>query len=118
MTSNINSVRDTSARECFRHIDILEKTVMKLFGELYDPDQIVQMCREKQIQGYQNNCTSCPMVKLVKEHFEFQIAYTLGKNIGSGRWIYLETGEMFLSPYVCDKFSDNFDNGKYQDLIA
>lgn len=101
-------------------VEKLKSVVAELFSQLDNPDQIANLCRERQIQGFLVNCTSCPMVKLVREYVDFQIAFTMGKKIGSGNWLVVEDEKQtsFPAPQVCDEFSDRFDCKLYSDLIA
>jgi hypothetical protein len=101
-------------------IEQLKKLVEETFGSMKSPDEIAQLCRDRQIQGFQGHFTSCPMVKLIREQVDFQVGFTMGKKLGSGSWSWVTYDRMvgFQSPFVCDEFSDNFDIGKYPDLIA
>lgn len=98
----------------------LGQVVVELFGSLDNADQIAQMCRERQIQGFLNSSNSCPMTKMVRENVKFPIAFTTGKKLGTGQFhaVLCDRSIAIPAPIVCDEFADNFDSGKYPDLVA
>lgn len=97
----------------------LKEVVDSVFGKLTDPEQIAQLCRERQIQGFTYNSASCPMAKLVREQVDFPVGFAMGKKIGTGVWFINNHEKPSIpAPVICDNFVNQFDAGYYKDLIA
>jgi hypothetical protein len=91
-----------------------QKVVAEIFGHLTDPEEIAAMCREKQVQGFQQNISSNPLCKLVREQVDFPVYFQ------NNKW-FIWVGNRnigFSCMKVCEDFLNNFSDGKYPDLIA
>lgn len=100
--------------------ETLKKVLEDTFSNLNNPDQIAELCRQRQIQGFINNETSSPMVKLVREQVDFGVSFTIGKTMSGGVWwCFNKEYELRIpSPQVCSEFTQKFNNEEYPDLIA
>ncbi len=99
-------------------VEKFKKLIISTFGDVKDPDQIAELCRKKEIEGFVSNSTSCPMVKLIKDQFcDYNVAFSVDRI--SYWWVFdAQNSIYFKSPEVCEEFSKRFDEGKYPDLIA
>jgi hypothetical protein len=99
-------------------LETLKKVVLEIFGGMTEPHQIAELCRASEIVGFKQNVTSCPMVKLVRSQVDFMVGFTMNNNVGYW-WCFTKEGTAnFQSLAVCERFSTEFDNGKYPDLFA
>lgn len=99
--------------------ETLRKIVEETFGGFENPEQIADLCRREQIQGFINNSVSCPMAKLIRSKVEFNVGFSLEKK---GLWWCWSFGHQDYScipaSTLCEQFSEKFDSGGYPDLIA
>lgn len=94
------------------------KVINDTFSNLTDPDQIAELCRKEQIQGFLNNESSNPMVKLIRGKVDFNVCYEFGKKEGLW-WCYNDEYAMKVETFkICDQFVDRFHCKAYTDLIA